>query len=77
MTVDVAPATEHGGKTHIAISPPVLRRLFNGRTKGLAILGQGSIHASFFSSASADPDLRPRLYFNIEQPNDGCKETLH
>jgi hypothetical protein len=77
MIVDVEAAAKRGGKTHVMISPPVLRRLFSGRTRGLAILGQGSIHASFYSPASPDPDRRPRLFFNIEQPDDGCRETLH
>lgn len=65
MVIDVAPVNAGGGKTLIAISPPVLRRLFSGRTRGLAIMEQGSIQATFFSGASSTGD-GPILHFNLD-----------
>lgn len=66
MIIDVPPASARGATTLITISPPVLRRLQSGRTKGLAIYSQGSVQASF--------DRRPKLYFNVERPKTGCGE---
>jgi hypothetical protein len=52
-----------GGKTLFVISRPVLQRLVDGRTLGLALTPLGPIDASFrFVGADA-----PRLLFNLEQ----------
>jgi hypothetical protein len=53
-------------KTLTAVSPPVLRRLLSGKTKGLALMAQGEIYASFASSQSPDESARPKLYFNVK-----------
>lgn len=66
MIVDVPPALERGGKTLIAISPPVLQRLLTGRTRGLAIYGLGAVNASFYSGVSSNGGDGPKLYLNIE-----------
>ena len=58
MLVDVPTAQE--GATLAAISPPVLRRLLDGRTKGLAVRGMNEetvLHRQ-----------PPVLYLNFEQP---------
>lgn len=65
MMVDFSPVIRRGAKTHIAVSPPVLRRLFSGQTRGLAIQAQGGIQATFFSTASGNSD-GPTLYFNLD-----------
>ena len=66
MIIDMAPAVEPGAKTLIPISPPVLRRLLSGRTKGLAIFAQGAINATFFSGARENGATGPKLYLNLE-----------
>jgi len=65
MLVDVMPAGERGGKTHIAVSPAVLERLLSGRTRGIAIFAQGAIYASFYSGSSPQRADGPKLYFNL------------
>lgn len=65
MLIDVEPVSKRGGKTRIAVSPPVLRRLLSGRTKGLAIMEQGSIYATFYSGTSGGSG-GPTLYLNLE-----------
>jgi hypothetical protein len=58
------PVTEgEGGKTWFTISRPVLQRLVDGRTHGLAIAPLGSIVASFSTGESDGP----RLIFNIDE----------
>ncbi len=51
------------GWSFFTISRPVLQRLIDGRTLGLAIKPSGSINASF----SAREGERPRLLFNTEE----------
>jgi len=58
------PVTEgEGEKTWFTISRPVLQRLIDGRTLGIAIAPLGSIVASF-SSGEADS---PRLLFDVAE----------
>lgn len=63
MMIDFSPGAEHGSKTRVPVSPPVLQRLFSGRSKGLAIWAQGAIEASFISGQDQNP-AGPILYFN-------------
>ena len=65
MMIDISPNFQSGGKTRIAVSPPVLRRLFSGRSKGLAIRAQGAIQASFVSGHDGNPK-GPQLFFNTK-----------
>jgi len=60
------PVTEGaGGKTLLTITRPVLQRLIDGRTLGLAVLPLGAIHASFRGSEAEERGFRPRLLFNL------------
>ncbi len=52
------------GKTIVNISQPVLQRLIDGRTNGIAILPLGLISAAFFDSSNGQ--LAPVLRFNSE-----------
>jgi hypothetical protein len=65
MMIDISPNVQSGGKTRIAVSPPVLRRLFSGRAAGLAIQAQGAIQASFISGQEGSTE-GPVLYFNSD-----------
>jgi hypothetical protein len=61
MIIDWPVSEAPGAKTWFTISRPVLQRLIDGRTLGLAIMPLGSINASF----STLEDEAPRLLFNI------------
>jgi hypothetical protein len=69
-----SPVTEgDGGRTYLTISRPVLQRLVDGRTLGIAIRPLGAIMASFYSRESGGGRLAPRLLFNlrpIQHPHD-------
>lgn len=52
------------GKTTVTISKPVLQRLIDGESGGIAILPLGLITASFFEHTHEDQ--APRLRFNVE-----------
>jgi len=66
LVMDTPPEFERGAKTVIPVSPSVMKRLFSGATKGLALFAQGAVNASFYSSQAINPDNRPTLYFEIE-----------
>ena len=66
LMFDEQPALQRGQKTLISINPAVMARLFSGKTKGLAIYTQGAVNASFASSQSPSPNLRPTLHFNVK-----------
>jgi hypothetical protein len=61
------PVTEgDGGKTWLTISRPVLQRLIDGRTLGIAITPLGAISASFYAMEEEGGQHAPRLLFNLE-----------
>ena len=63
MIIDWPVNEDAGGKTWFTISRPVLQRLIDGRTLGVAVTPLGSINASF---AAAGTDA-PRMLFNVEE----------
>jgi hypothetical protein len=63
MIIDWPVAEGSGTKTWFTISRPVLQRLIEGRTLGLAIRPLGSINASFY----AENGNAPRLLFNVQE----------
>lgn len=65
MIIDVEVNKNRFGKNFITISKPVLQRLLNGKTKGIAIKPLGAIVTSFFSSENSG--LGPKLHFNIKE----------
>jgi hypothetical protein len=66
MFMDTPPVEQRGGRTRINVSPPVMRRLLSGRSKGIAIYAQGAVNATFLSSVARDPAARPVLRFNVK-----------
>jgi hypothetical protein len=61
------PITEgDGGKSYLTISKPVLQRLVDGRTRGIAIKPLGSISASFYATGDEGDGRGPRLRFDVE-----------
>lgn len=65
MFIDVPPVRGRGAKTYILVSPPVLERLISGRTRGIAVVAQGAVNASFASSETTDAAMRPKLHFSL------------
>jgi len=67
MIIDWAVEERPGARTHFTISRPVLQRLVDGRTLGLAIRPLGAVVASFRAAAGDDGVGAPRLLFNTEE----------
>ena len=63
MIVDVEIADAPGAATLITLSRPVLQRLLDGRTKGLALIPLGSIDAAFLAGIGRDG--APTLHFDV------------
>jgi hypothetical protein len=64
--IDWPVAPDAGGKTYLTIGRPVLQRLIDGRTRGIAITPLGAIHAAFRSPETDDGRSRPVLRFSLE-----------
>jgi hypothetical protein len=65
MIIDSEVAPARSARTLITISQPVLQRLFDGRTRGLAIRPLGAIVASLFARENAGGKYAARLLFNV------------
>jgi hypothetical protein len=65
MIIDWPATPGDGGKTYLTIGRPVLQRLIDGRSKGIAIKALGAIHAAFYSKDDAS-GRSARLYFDLE-----------
>lgn len=65
MIIDDSVTWNSDRKVLFTISQPVLQRLLDGRTLGLAIKPLGAVNASFFSK-DAQQGSAPRLYFDVE-----------
>jgi hypothetical protein len=62
------PITEgDGGKTYLTIGHPVLQRLIDGKTLGIAIKPLGAVNASFYSMEVEGGKNSAQLYFNVEK----------
>jgi hypothetical protein len=67
MIIDSQIAPSREARTLITISQPVLQRLFDGKTRGLAIRPLGAIVASFYAQENAGGKFAARLLFNIQK----------
>jgi hypothetical protein len=67
MIIDVEVAEGRDIKTLITISKPVLDRMIEGRTLGLAIQPLGAINASFYSMENQGGKFSPTLRFNLQK----------
>jgi len=67
MIIDWPPVEGNKVKTYLTISRPVIQRLINGTTPGIAIRPLGSIHASFYSREYDSGRLAARLLFNLRE----------
>lgn len=66
LAFDIQPALQRTGKTRIELNPAIMQRLIDGKTKGLALYGQGALNATFASSQAPGEGSRPTLYFNVK-----------
>lgn len=66
MIIDVSLTDLERNEIYFTLSEAVLKRLFTGKTKGLAILPLGAIHASFYANNFGNDAYAPEIYFNIE-----------
>jgi hypothetical protein len=65
MIIDWAVEEEPGARTYFTISRPVLQRLVDGRTLGLAIRPLGVVVASFHLQPESEGGREPRLLFDL------------
>ncbi len=62
------PVTEGDGeKTYLTISKPVLQRMIDGKTLGIAIKPLGAISASFYAMENETGKQSARLYFDTQK----------
>lgn len=62
------PITEgNGGKTYLTIGHPVLQRLVDGKTLGIAIKPLGALNAALYSMEDENGKNSAQLYFNVEK----------
>jgi hypothetical protein len=67
MIIDWPITQGDGGKTYLTIGHPVLQRLIDGKTLGIAIKPLGALNASFYSMEVEGGKNSAQLYFNVEK----------
>ncbi len=65
MIIDWPVAEGDGARTPLTIPRPVLQRLVDGKSLGIAVRPLGAIEAAFYSLESGGADKAPMLLFNI------------
>jgi hypothetical protein len=65
MIIDWPVSEGNGAKTYLTIPRPVLQRLIDGRTLGIAVRPLGAIHAAFYSKEYEGGKFAARLLFNL------------
>ncbi|REL24139.1 hypothetical protein DYD21_19355 [Rhodohalobacter sp. SW132] len=66
MIIDIDLPETMDQPVQIHIPRPVLQRMVEGKTKGIALYPLGPLHASFYFENRQDGKHQPRLYFNTE-----------
>ena len=66
MIIDWPPAEGDGAKTYLTIPRPVLQRLIDGASPGIAIRALGALRASFYSREYDSGRRAALLYLNFE-----------
>jgi hypothetical protein len=67
MIIDTEVSQAAGSKTLITISNPVLQRMIDGKTLGLAIRPLGAVNASFYAMENQGGKFSPALRFNLQK----------
>jgi hypothetical protein len=65
MIIDWPASEADGKKTYLTISRPVLQRLIDGQTRGIAVRPLGALSASFYASEQDAGKNAPRLLLNL------------
>lgn len=70
MIIDIDVSEVRNGKSHATISQPVLQRLIDGKSLGLAIRPLGAVNASFYAKENGmlAPTLHVSLQSELAQP---------
>jgi hypothetical protein len=58
---------KRGGTNFITISNPVLQRLIDGKTPGIAIRPLGAVNASFCAMEYQHGKFGAKLHFNVDE----------
>jgi hypothetical protein len=66
MIIDVNVYERRGGTNLITISKPVLQRMVDGKTLGLAIRPLGAVNASFYAGKNQEGTVGARLHLNVK-----------
>ena len=66
MIIDWPVTDGDGGKTYLTIGRPVLQRMIDGKTLGIAIKPLGAISSSFYSMENEAGRNAARLYFDLQ-----------
>jgi hypothetical protein len=67
MIIDWPVSPGDGAKTYLTISRPVLQRMIDGKTHGIAIKALGAINASFYPMEAEAGRYSARLRFNLQK----------
>jgi hypothetical protein len=67
MIIDWPVTAGDGAKTYLTIPIPVLQRLIDGKTRGIALTPLGSIESSFYAREEAGGTRAARLLFNVKE----------
>jgi hypothetical protein len=67
MIIDWPIAEGDGAKTYLTIGKPVLQRMIDGKTLGIAIKPLGAISVSFYSVENEGGKNQARLYFDLQK----------
>jgi hypothetical protein len=66
MIIDWPVTAGDGGKTWLTIPVPVLQRLLDGRTLGIALTPLGAMNATFYAREDGGGRAAARLRFNLK-----------
>jgi hypothetical protein len=67
MIIDWPVTAGDGGKTYLTIPVPVLQRLLDGKTIGIALTPLGAINASFYAREERGGTVAARLRFDLKE----------
>jgi hypothetical protein len=67
MIIDWPVSEGNGAKTYLTIPRPVLQRLIDGRSLGIALRPLGAIHAAFYSKEYEGGEFAARLLFSLAE----------
>jgi hypothetical protein len=66
MIIDINVEENAGNINYITIPQPVMQRIIDGKTKGIALLPLGAVQASFFASEYNSKGAVAKLHFNCK-----------